>query len=123
MLNEGTVVATIAVSDIIAAQEYYEGVLGFTVEEENSGGATYRSGTGKFFIYQSEFAGTNQATCASWEVEDVASVVVDLKARGVTFEHYELPGMIREGDIHSMGAHRSAWFKDPDGNILNISGK
>jgi hypothetical protein len=53
-------------------------------------------------------------------VDDVESVVADLKAKGVDFEHYELPGMVREGDIHLMESYKSAWFKDPDGNILNV---
>jgi catechol 2,3-dioxygenase-like lactoylglutathione lyase family enzyme len=121
MFNQGTVVATIAVSDIVAAQEFYEGVLGLVTEDENPGGVTYRSGSGKLFVYESEFAGTNQATYASWEVEDVDIAVTDLKTRGITFEHYDLPGMTHEGDVHLMGSYKSAWFKDPDGNILNVS--
>lgn len=121
MFNQGTVVATIAVSDIAAAKEFYGETLGLAMMDENPGGVTYASGEGKLFVYQSEYAGTNEATCASWEVDDVDAVVADLKTRGVDFEHYELPGMTREGDIHLMGPYKSAWFKDPDGNILNIS--
>lgn len=122
MFNEGTVVATIAVSDISSAKEFYGGTLGLTMVDDNPGGVTYKSGAGKLFVYQSRVAGTNEATCASWEVDDVEAVVDDLKAKGITFEHYELPGMTREGDIHSMGQYKSAWFKDPDGNILNVGG-
>ena len=40
-----------------------------------------------------------------------------LKAKGVTFEHYDMPGMTREGDVHVGGKMKAAWFKDPDGNI------
>lgn len=36
------------------------------------------------------------------------------------FEHYDMPGMKREGDVHFAGDMRAAWFKDPDGNILSI---
>ena len=43
-----------------------------------------------------------------------------IRDRGVTFEHYDMPGMTREGDVHVAGDMRVAWFKDPDGNILNI---
>ncbi|MCY1555763.1 hypothetical protein D9M68_924490 [compost metagenome] len=81
---------------------------------------TYASGEGKLFVYLSDYAGTNQATCATWEVDDVERVVADLKAKGVTFERYDLPDMVREGDIHLMESYKSAWFKDPDGNILNV---
>jgi hypothetical protein len=81
----------------------------------------YRSGGTSVLIYQSQFAGTNEATAATWEVGgDIETVVQDLKAKGVTFEHYDMPGMTRKGDVHVAGKHKAAWFKDPDGNILAL---
>jgi hypothetical protein len=73
-------------------------------------------------VYPSEFAGTNQATAASWAVgDDFDAIVQDLKGKGVTFEHYdELPETTREGDVHMLGDSKAVWFKDPDGNILNL---
>jgi len=74
-------------------------------------------------VYESRFAGTNQATSATWIVrDDLAGVVKDLAAKGVKFEHYDMPGMQLEGDVHVMGDGKAAWFKDPDGNILAIVG-
>ncbi len=59
----------------------------------------------------------------TWNVgSDIQRVVQDLKARGVTFEHYDMPGMTHEGDVHVGGSMKVAWFKDPDGNILNLAG-
>ena len=65
---------------------------------------------------------TNKATAVSWGVgNDLDKIVADLKTKGVTFEQYDnLPNVTREGDVHIMGDLRSAWFRDPDGNILNI---
>jgi hypothetical protein len=48
------------------------------------------------------------------------AIVGWLKAKDVAFEHYDLPGLTRDGDVHFGGGMRVAWFKDPDGNILNI---
>jgi catechol-2,3-dioxygenase len=121
MLQEATVAATLAVKDLAAAQEFYEDVLGLVELDENPGGITYGSGDGKLFIYESEYAGTNKGTAASWSVADIESVVEDLATRGVVFEHYDMPGMVRKGDIHMNGAMKAAWFKDPSGNILNIT--
>ncbi|MDT1822755.1 VOC family protein, partial [Acinetobacter baumannii] len=45
-----------------------------------------------------------------------------LQARGARFEHYEMDGMRREGDVHLAGDMKIVWLKDPDGNILNING-
>jgi hypothetical protein len=81
---------------------------------------TYKSGDSRLFVYQSPFAGTNQATCVTWTSRDVDAVAAGLKARGVAFEHYDFPNTTREGDVHVSGATRVAWFRDPDGNILSI---
>lgn len=53
-------------------------------------------------------------------VKDVDGLVKDLKAKGVAFEHYDLPGLTRKGDVHVAGTHKNAWFMDPDGNILAL---
>jgi len=121
MLNQSDVSATLAVNDMAKAKEFYGGTLGLTQADENPGGVTYKSGTGKLFVYQAPTAGTNQATSASWNVADVAAVVKELSAKGVKFEHYDMPGGKREGDIHFLGEAKAVWFKDPDGNILNAT--
>ena len=117
-------VANLAVKDLEAARKYYEGVLGFTkVDEEGGELIVYRSGKTVFNVYRSDFAGTNRATAMTWPIGDrVAEVAEALAAKGVRFEHYDMPGMRREGDVHIAGDMKVAWFKDPDGNILNIVG-
>lgn len=85
--------------------------------------ATYRSGGSRVLVYESSFAGTNQATAATWDVGDVEAEVRILKGKGVAFEHYDFPGMVRQGDVHLTGPGKAAWFKDPDGNILAIVGR
>lgn len=121
MFNEGNVVATIAVKDLAAGKKFYGETLGLAQVDENPGGVTYRSGNGKVFVYQApSSAGTGQATCAFWDVNDLEAVVAELNGKGVSFEHYDLPGGVREGDIHVMGPMKSAWFKDPDGNVLGV---
>ena len=123
MLNTKNAIATLAVKDLKAAAVFYEGALGFekvaVVDEEL---IIYRSGNSLFNVYRSRYAGTNQATAISWVVGDeLESIVEALKARGVVFEHYDhMPGMARIGDVHCGGGTKVAWFKDPDGNILNL---
>jgi len=83
----------------------------------------YASGNSKVLVYQSEYAGTNKATTANWAVgADLESVVQGLANKGVKFEHYDMPGVTREGDIHVAGGQKIAWFRDPDGNILALLG-
>jgi catechol 2,3-dioxygenase-like lactoylglutathione lyase family enzyme len=121
MLNQFDVIATVAVKDSAKAKEFYADKLGLNQIDENPGGVTYASGAGKLFVYQAPTAGTNQATSATWSVDDVAAVVKDLRAKGVKFEHYDMPGAKMDGDIHIMGPFKAVWFKDPDGNILNAT--
>jgi catechol 2,3-dioxygenase-like lactoylglutathione lyase family enzyme len=123
MLGDKDAVVTLAVKDMEAAKKFYGDTLGLTKEKEDYGGVLYRSGNSRVFVYTSEFAGTNKATAAGWGVgDDLDKVVADLKSKGVTFEQYDnLPEVKREGDIHIMGDLKAVWFKDPDGNILNIA--
>jgi len=125
VLGDKDAVATLAVKDIGAARRFYEEALGLTPVESGPPGAdavVYRSGGSAILVYESGYAGTNQATAASWAVgDDFDSLVAELKDKGVAFEHYDdLPDTTRDGDVHVMRELRSVWFKDPDGNILNI---
>ena len=121
MLGNNDVCASIAVKDMEVAAKFYEGVLGLEKSMESPGGTFYKSGNSGIFIYPSGFAGTNKATYAVWNVEDVEGAVEELKVKGVSFEHYsDMPGVKMEGDIHVMGDLKAAWFTDPDGNILSI---
>jgi hypothetical protein len=46
--------------------------------------------------------------------------VRELKARGVEFEEYDMPGMKTENGIATGGGARAAWFRDSEGNILAL---
>jgi catechol 2,3-dioxygenase-like lactoylglutathione lyase family enzyme len=121
MLGSSDVCACLAVKDMDAATKYYEETLGLEKGMESPGGTFFKSGNSGVFVYPSQFAGSNQATAAAWRVDDVEGTVEELKGKGVTFEQYDdLPGVERQGDVHVMGKLKAAWFKDPDGNILNI---
>jgi catechol 2,3-dioxygenase-like lactoylglutathione lyase family enzyme len=122
MLGDKSAHAVISVKDLEVAKKFYGQTLGLNLTDENPGGVVFGSGSQKVMVYPSEFAGTNKATAASWDVDDVEGVAEELKGKGVSFEHYDnMPGVTLDGDVHSMGLMKAAWFKDPDGNILCIS--
>jgi catechol 2,3-dioxygenase-like lactoylglutathione lyase family enzyme len=122
MLGDKDAAANIAVKNLEVAKKFYEDTLGLTqVGNEGQELIVFSSGSSMINVYRSQYAGTNQATAVTWVVgEDVEGIVQTLKAKGVTFEHYDMPEMKRKGDIHVAGNMKVAWFKDPDGNILNI---
>lgn len=122
MLGEKTSSANIAVKDLEIAKNFYENTLGLkkieTFEEEV---IVYKSGNSSIVVYRSEFSGTNKATCVTWAVgDDIEKIVSELKNKGVRFEHYDMPNTTLNGDIHVSGGMKVAWFRDPDGNILNL---
>ena len=125
MLADKDVIATVAVKDLAVARKFYEGTLGLAVTNaEGSEALTFKSGGASLIVYRSEFAGTNKATALNWMLDDaLETVVAALKQKGVTFEHYDFPGVTRTGDVHVMGGFKSAWFKDPDGNIIALMGR
>lgn len=122
MLANRNAMATIAVKDLAAAKQFYEGTLGLTPQESAEEEVlAYQSGTAIVLVYVSQFAGTNQATSCTWSVGDEFDTIMKaLKAKGVVFEQYDIPGMTLQGDAHVAGDFKGAWFKDPSGNILHI---
>jgi hypothetical protein len=122
MLAKFDAIATIAVKDIGVASNFYEQTLGLSrIPNGERGVRMFKSGNSRVLVYESQYAGTNQATAATWTIEgDIKQVVAGLAAKGVRFEHYDLPGTTREGDVHVTGTIKAAWCKDPDGNILAL---
>ena len=123
MLANKNAMATVAVKNLDNARAFYGTTLGLKpTGPESSEVALYLSGNATIVVYRSEFAGANKATSVTWGVGDeLDTIIATLKRAGVGFEHYDIPGGKRDGDVHVFGDFRAAWFKDPDGNILHIN--
>ena len=124
MLKDRNSAAIVAVSDIERARHFYADTLGLElVENDIEGVLGFRTGETGLVVYCSKEAGTNRANAVVWSAGDeIDAIVADLRAKGVTFEHYpEMDGVSLEGDVHVAGAMKMVWFKDPDGNILHLN--
>ena len=121
MLQNSPMYSYIPVKDVARARDFYERKLGFKPKKEEAGGVLYEFGghTG-CFMYLTPNAGTSAASQAFWQVDDVEREVAELKARGVKFEEYDMPGMKTENSIATGGGAKAAWFKDSEGNILAV---
>ena len=123
MLNGSKVTANVPAGDLGRAQEFYADKLGLTPVQELGGEVLiYRTEGGtEFQVYRTDYAGQAGHTIAQFHVSDIESEVHDLKAKGVTFETYDMPGVQWDGEIASMeGMGRAAWFKDSEGNTMCI---
>jgi catechol 2,3-dioxygenase-like lactoylglutathione lyase family enzyme len=124
-LDEYPVSPVVAVSDMEAAIEFYEGKLGLSsISEDPDGGRTYACGQGSaMHVYPApDEVGEQKGTRAGWLVRDIERVVAELSSRGVVFEEYDGP-LLRPDDrrVTTMGGVHRAWFRDPDGNYLALT--
>ena len=123
MLNDSRVEANIPAADLDRAWEFYADKLGLTPRQELGGEAlAYETAGGtRFNVYRTAYAGQAGHTIAQWHVADIESQVRDLKAKGVVFEVYDMPGVEWDGEIATIpGMGRSAWFRDSEGNIMCV---
>lgn len=121
MLHAFAMYAYIPARDLARARRFYEEKVGLTPKMETNGGVVYEFAKGTAaFLYPTPNAGTSQASQAFWSVTDVDGLIRKLKAKGVVFEDYDMPGeKSPEGAITAGGA-KAAWFKDSEGNIMAL---
>jgi catechol 2,3-dioxygenase-like lactoylglutathione lyase family enzyme len=128
MLQDGGVATRLPAQDLERARAFYTEKLGLEPSEERPGGLLFRCAQGEFALFQSDGAPSGSHTQMAWQVDDIEAVVAQLKARGVVFEEYDLPGLTMiDGLVEipdnypSKGvSERAAWFKDTEGNLLAI---
>jgi catechol 2,3-dioxygenase-like lactoylglutathione lyase family enzyme len=129
MLAHSDVATRLPVQDLERARAFYSDKLGLEPAEERPGGLRYRCGSGAFALFASAGAAAGTHTQMSWEVTDLEATVAALRARGVVFEEYDLPGLKTvggiadvEGNYPSRGGigEKAAWFRDSEGNLLGI---
>ena len=122
MLERYEVSAQRPASDFDRAKKWYQDTLGLKIAQEFSGGARFDAGNGTYFwVYPSEFAGTNKATAFAFDVDDVDKVVEELGGKGIEFQQFELSyGKTDERGIADFGDWKGAFFNDSEGNIIAV---
>jgi catechol 2,3-dioxygenase-like lactoylglutathione lyase family enzyme len=120
MLSDAMVVATIPVTDLDRSLQFYRDVLGLDVLEENPFAIRLGAGNGSQLSIFKRPPVERGHTMAHFEVRDIGAAVADLRARGAVFEEYGGGPLTTTNGIAQTGPSRSAWFKDPDGNVLGL---
>jgi catechol 2,3-dioxygenase-like lactoylglutathione lyase family enzyme len=128
MLKNGRVATRLPAQNLDRVKAFYAEKLGLEPVEERDGGLRYVCAAGEFALFESSGAASGAHTQMGWEVDDIEATVRDLRARGVVFEEYDLPGLETvdgiaeiEGNYPSKGiGERGAWFRDSEGNLLGI---
>lgn len=129
MLERGRAATRLPAQDLDRARAFYADKLGLEPVEERPGGLLYRLAQGQFALFQSAGAASGSHTQMAVEVDDIETTVAALRARGVVFEEYDMPGLTTDdaiaevaGNYPSKGGvgERAAWFKDSEGNLIGI---
>jgi len=122
MLTRCKVTAMLPVVEMARARKFYEGTLGLAPPTVRPNGeARYGAGDVAFALYPRSTPTRADHTALSFEVKDLAAEMRDLRARGVRFEEYDLPGLKTEDGVATLGDLQSAWFKDSEGNVLAVT--
>ncbi|MEW2086351.1 VOC family protein [Streptomyces sp. NPDC005283] len=129
LLTRARVATRLPAQDLDRARRFYSEQLGLEPVDERPGGLLYRCAGADFALFLSTGASPGTFTQMGWEVDDIETVVSELKRRGVVFEEVDVPGLRTrdgiaeiEGNYPSKGARgeRGAWFRDSEGNMLGI---
>jgi predicted enzyme related to lactoylglutathione lyase len=119
MLSRSEIHANIPASDLKRARDFYTRCLGLSPTAEDESSLTFPTPGGSWFqVYETSSAGTGKHTVAQWDVEDIAAEVRELKAQGVRFEEYDLPGVEWQDGVASVPGGKVAWFTDSEGNVM-----
>ncbi|HEX2240592.1 MAG TPA: VOC family protein [Actinomycetota bacterium] len=111
----------IPAQDLERARAWYEEKLGLKPAEEAPEGLRYEAaGTTAFMLFTSTGQASGTHTQFGWDVDDLDSVVAQLKSNGVVFEEYDFPGFKTVNSIAEIEGERGAWFKDSEGNLLAV---
>lgn len=128
-LSSAHTITKLPAQDLERARAFYRDKLGLEPVEERAGGLRYVCGPTEFHLFSSTGAPSGASTQMAFEVEELEGTLADLRARGVTFERYEMPGFEASGDTiaapdnyPSKGTRElGTFFYDSEGNLIGIA--
>jgi catechol 2,3-dioxygenase-like lactoylglutathione lyase family enzyme len=122
MLQTAHAYAKLPTRDAQRAKRFYVEILGFTPEWEMNGHIFLSHDDGSsILVFPSTGKASGDHDQCGWIVDDIEAEVTDLRSRGVAFE--EFPGRLFVDNIAVDGPFKVAWFRDSEGNLLNVVSK
>lgn len=121
MLGASKVMAFVATTDAVRARAFYGDVLGLRPVGDEPFALVFESGGTTVRVQKVASVTPPQYTVLGWSVSDIDGTMERLRAGGVRFESFGLPGQDKSGVWTAGDGTRVAWFKDPDGNLLSLT--
>ena len=123
MLKDSNAFSGFSVDDLQKAKDFYGGVLGLNVTDGEMGALNLNlAGGTTIYVYPKPNHVPATFTILNFLVPDIEKSVDELTARGVRFEHYDMPELKTDakGIAHGPPGPNIAWFTDPAGNIMSV---
>lgn len=128
-LSNAHTVTKLPAQDLERARAFYRDRLGLEPVEERAGGLRYVCGPTEFHLFSSSGKPSGESTQMGFEVADLEATMTDLRARGVIFERFEMPGFEAGGDTitapdnyPSKGTSElGTFFYDSEGNLIGLA--
>jgi catechol-2,3-dioxygenase len=106
-------------TDLGVARSFYGDTLGLEVLVEDEQFLTFRcGGDSRLVVTKSTTGPREEATKASWRVDDLTGEVAELRARGVQIQ--DLPELGTIDGVADIGFALAAWFIDPHHNWIGL---
>jgi catechol 2,3-dioxygenase-like lactoylglutathione lyase family enzyme len=121
MLSHARVHASLPAGDLARAKAFYEDKLGLSPVHVNPWALVYElAGGTRFSVFPTPNNARAGHTQMGFDVADVRASVAVLRDRGVVFEEYDTPGLKTIDGVADSEGHRSAWFRDSEGNVIEL---
>lgn len=128
-LQDIPVAGVLRAEDFQRAKKFYTEVLGLAEPKESSAlthEGMFAAGAGTMVsVYERPGlpAPANTTLAFGVPADKFDVVMAELRAKGVTFEDYDLPeiGLKTVSGVATYEGNKVAWFKDTEGNILSLS--
>ena len=113
--------AVLPAEDLERARAFYTETLGLSVIDMPGDQFMVSAGGGTRVLVYKRARTTAEHTVLTFMLDDIHAAVSDLRTRGVVFEEYDLPGIKTVDGIADSEGMYAAWFRDSEGNIINIA--
>lgn len=115
--------AVLCSGDLTRSQTFYEQVVGLTLSADTvPNHLLFECGDGTtILVYGRPAPNKADHTQVRFWTDDVSRDVRELESRGAVFEDYDFPTLKTVDHVATTpGLGKSAWFKDPDDNMLAL---
>lgn len=120
-LGNSQIAANVAVKDLKRALKFYEEKLGLkTMAFTDFFGAAMSQDGSMVSLAQREKKESDEDS-VNFTVKDIKGTIKELKSRGVKFQDYDTPRLKTTDHISEYKGFQAAWFKDSEGNTLQIN--